>query len=383
MKLLSKKTGAQQSKKGQFIVFGMCSLLALVLCMVTLVITVNQVESEGVSAEPEQQTLQNKTQLDNKSPVLAEYISELVDKTHNNKFIKVNSFTDISVDDDKIVVTDEQGDSVDPTLLIYAKNKILGVADSWYGADYTGVFGTAYDKMPVVELTSHEGVKGSFTTGLADDNGQPVYNDEGELVDGDCYYVTFVVVGEMVTDNSLSQAFRLDQAPDAGKKITEEISSVCQVSRGVVTPGDFKITAKVNRVTDEIVYIEITRLYNISARLDFKGDMESFGTADVQLEYKVTEHFDYYYAGISFTDEQISADVGGEVALTVNAVIEDDSEYKVHFTSSDESVVTVDEMGYATVHKESAEPVYVTVTLEYLGERFTDKCAINVRTEEA
>ncbi len=380
---MSKKTGTERSKKGQFVVFGMCSLLALVLCMVTLVITVNRVEADNISADVEEEALQSKTHLDNKTDVLADYISSLVDKTHNNKFVKVNSYTDISVDDGKIAVTDEQGAPVDPALLVYAKNRILCVADSWYGADYTGVFGTVYDKLPVVEFNSTDGVTAFFTTGLADDSGKPVYNDEGILVDGDCYYVSFDVAGERVTDNDLLNTFRLNEAPDIGKRIIEEISYVCQVSRQTAVPGNFNVTAKVNRYTDEIVYIEITRCYDVSARLDFNNAMESFGKVDVEFEYKVTEHFDYYYAGISFENKKISAGVGTEIALPVYAVIEDDSNYKVYFASSDESVVTVDEMGYVTVHKVGKEPVYVTVTLEYLGEKFTDKCVIDIYAEEA
>jgi uncharacterized protein YjdB len=66
---------------------------------------------------------------------------------------------------------------------------------------------------------------------------------------------------------------------------------------------------------------------------------------------------------------------GEEAQLTVNAVIEDDSEYKVKFNSSDESIATVDEMGYVTVLKE--EPVIIIVQLEYLGEIFTDERVVN------
>ena len=69
---------------------------------------------------------------------------------------------------------------------------------------------------------------------------------------------------------------------------------------------------------------------------------------------------------------------GTEAMLSVNAVIENDSDYKVSFTSSDSSVVTVDEMGYIKGIKSSNSPVTITVTLEYLGEKFTDECTVNV-----
>ena len=40
-------------------------------------------------------------------------------------------------------------------------------------------------------------------------------------------------------------------------------------------------------------------------------------------------------------------------------------------------------MGYVTALKESEEPVYVTVTLCYMGKIFTDKCPVYVNGEDS
>jgi hypothetical protein len=60
----------------------------------------------------------------------------------------------------------------------------------------------------------------------------------------------------------------------------------------------------------------------------------------------------------------------------VNAVIEDDSDYTVKFTSSDEGIATVDEMGYVKLVKACDTPAVITVELEYMGEIFTDQCVV-------
>ena len=52
--------------------------------------------------------------------------------------------------------------------------------------------------------------------------------------------------------------------------------------------------------------------------------------------------------------------------------------YSVRFISSDESIATVDEMGYVKGVKASEKPVTITVELEYLGEKFTDECTVYV-----
>ena len=97
--------------------------------------------------------------------------------------------------------------------------------------------------------------------------------------------------------------------------------------------------------------------------------------------YKVTEHFDYYYAGIAFTNEPLHLSVGEEGVVSVNAVIENDSDYTVKFFSSDENIAAVDEMGYVTALKASDKPVYINVTLCYMGHVFADQCPVYVDNE--
>ena len=96
------------------------------------------------------------------------------------------------------------------------------------------------------------------------------------------------------------------------------------------------------------------------------------------FNYSVTHRFEYFYAGVDIAESEITIAEGKESAVTVNAVIEDYSDYTVRFISSDESIATVDEMGYVKGVKTSEKPVTITVELEYLGETFTDECIVYV-----
>ena len=69
-----------------------------------------------------------------------------------------------------------------------------------------------------------------------------------------------------------------------------------------------------------------------------------FGTKTVEFQYGVNEKYEYFYAGVTLSQNEMTIEKGEEAQLTVNAVIEDDSEYKVKFNSSDESIATVDEI---------------------------------------
>ena len=375
------KPQKEQTKKKQFIIFGLCSIVALVLCMVTLVVTVKRIEGDTYQ-DPSAENKVSATILKNDFATLSDYAKKLTDLTQKNQFVKISSYTDVSVDDSSVKVTDTQGAEVDNSLIIYAKNKIMPTVDSWYDEDYTGKFGDMLEVRPVVNLTDAENTASNYTTGLADENGAPVFDDEGVLIDEDFYFVTFKMNGAKASIKS-ADTFRTKALPEVGEMLKKELSTVCKINKSTVAPADFGITLKVNRFTDKIDYLEVTRVYNVMADVSFIGDMSTFGEKSIEFTYKVTEHFDYYYAGISFTNQPLRLDVGEEAVLSVNAVMEDDSDYQVKFISTDESVVVVDEMGYVTALKESEEPVYVTVTLCYMGKIFTDKCPVYVNGEDS
>lgn len=368
----------EQSKKKQFVVFGLCSLVALVLCMVTLVITARQVEKENISSSEGAVVKQSATEMKSDVTFLSDYAFSLTKKAQNNRFVKINSYTGVSVDDSTVRVVDKQGNEKDNSLLLFSKNRLITAVDGWYGEDYTGVFGTVYDKMPVIDLLDVKTAAARYTIGMADDKGNPVYDDSGVLVDEGFYYLTFNADGKSATEKSIAGTFRISEAPAVGEMLKKELKAVCTVTDSRVEPSGYTAVLKTNRFTDEIVYIELERLYDVKADVAFTGNMSAFGEGSVEFTYKVTEHFDYYYAGVSFTNEPLSLGVGEEGVVSVNAVIEDDSDYTVTFASSDESVATVDEMGYVTALAESDEPVYITVTLKYMGEEFTDECPVYV-----
>ena len=375
------KPQKEQTKKKQFIIFGLCSIVALVLCMVTLVVTVKRIEVDTYQ-DPSAENKVSATILKNDFATLSDYAKKLTDLTQKNQFVKISSYTDVSVDDSSVKVTDTHGAEVDNSLVIYAKNKIMSTVDSWYGDDFTGKFGDMLEVRPVVNLTDAENTASNYTTVLADENGAPVFDDEGVLIDEDFYFVTFKMNGAKASIKS-ADTFRTKALPEVGEMLKKELSTVCKINKSTVAPADFGITLKVNRFTDKIDYLEVTRVYNVMADVSFIGDMSTFGEKSIEFTYKVTEHFDYYYAGISFTNQPLRLDVGEEAVLSVNAVMEDDSDYQVKFISTDESVVVVDEMGYVTALKEREEPVYVTVTLCYMGKIFTDKCPVYVNGEDS
>ncbi len=365
-----------QGKKKQFIIFGACSVFALVLCLVTLVITVKNVEKENNSQQAVEET-QSKTSLKGEKEELVDYIKELTDYTQSNKFVKVNAYTDIKIDDSKIAVNGEV-DGKDAKLVAFLKNQFIGTVDSLYKDDFNGTFGTVYEDMPVVDLGLSEAAEYNFSQGLTDESGNPAFDDEGNLIDKDYYFITYTVKGDKIASPEEKKAFEIDRIPDVKGEITKALSSVCKINDLKYSADDFAIKLKINRLTDEIYTLEIKRVYSVTMDIDFVNELKVFGNKTIDLEYEVNQVYEYFYAGVALSQSELFIEKGDEAVLTVNAVIEDDSEYEVEFISSDESVVTVDEMGYVNGISESEKPVTVTVKLKYLEKTFTDECTVYV-----
>ena len=369
-----------KSRKYQYLIFALCSLIAVAACMVVLVVTVRTVEGDN-SGAVEYETV-SKTEIKGETDELLAYLKALTQETANNRFIKADTYTDISVDDNSIVVFgDDSG--TDKDLLIYAKNKMLGGVDGYYPEDYKGVFGTVYEGMPVVDLPVSLVSDSRFSVGEADENGNPVYNtDTGELIDPDYYFITLYLNENSFSDGTVSRLFSLDKEQTVAEKFKADLAGKCEIDGCDAKVKELKIFAKINRLTDEILYVNFEKTYSITADVIFANELEVFGSKKLEFDYRVCEKYEYHYAGISFAQNSVTVAPGDETALTVAAVIENDSEYTVTFTSSDEAVATIDEMGYVKGIKNSDTPVTITVTLEYLGETFTDECTVIVNDDE-
>lgn len=372
----------KSSKKKQFILFGLCSLLAMAICMATLVVTVKNIESNGSGDVNSTVNVESKTKLTNE--ILADYIYNLTNKAIGDGFIKVNSYTDVNVDDGSVIVTNKDGNSngKDQNIFAYAKNYFVPLADGLYGEDITGVFGENTGRKTVVEFTSFKNLKSNFTVGAVDEKGENLLNEDGTVVDGDFYYIDFELDGKSVVGEKEKATFGVQDLTDGISDINEKIAPYCEITSVDVTPDNFFIKAKVNRITDEIEYIELQRNYTVKGDFNFIKSLEVFGQKEIQFTYSVTQRYEYFYAGIDLLEEEITVNEKGEIPLTVNAQIEDYSDYTVRFISSDENIATVDEMGYVTGVKYSDTPVTIIVELEYLGKTFTDQCTVYVSNGE-
>lgn len=363
------------NKIKQFIAFGVCSIVALVLCVGVLVVTVNNLD--GDTSATENKAVINKTELGSSKEILITYINKLISDTEN-RFVKTKTYSDVSVNDISVPDSSENPGK-DQALLNFAKDKMLSAIDSYYAEDFEGTFEKNNSQKLDLALNKTDLKNADFSIGQVNENGESVFDDQGNLVDNEFYYLTFEFNGETVSnDKKLSKMFSVENDVSAKKQFLNAVKDSCIIEQFNAKPESFTIKAKVNRTNDEIQYINVIRNYAVTINASFTSVAEFFGEKEFSFVYTVTDTYEYSYAGISFIEDEITVGINEEQVLNVNAVIDNDSEYTVEFSSSDENIATVDEMGYVKVLNNSNKPVTITVKLNYLGETFTDTCIVNV-----
>ena len=367
------------SKIKQFVAFGVASVVALVFCIGVLVITVNNLGDDKNITE--NKDIINKIELDSSKETLVEYFNKLVLKT-DDRFVKTKTYTDVSVTDLKVLNSVSQ--AKDEVLFNFAKDKMLSSVDGYYDSDSEGTFEKENSKKLSLSLNKNLLKNAAFSIGQVDENGENVFDDEGNLIDYEFYYLTYQInIDNESYNKKLCEMFSVKDDFYAKEQFIDAVKDNCQINDFDAKPDSLAIKVKVNRENDEIEYINVIRSYTVTLDAEFINDAEIFGEKEISFVYTVTDTYEYSYAGISFVENEVTIEHNEEYMLNVNAIIDNDSEYTVEFTSSDEDVVSVDEMGYIKGLKNCDAPVTITVKLNYLGEIFTDTCVVNVSVKEA
>lgn len=367
------------SKLKQFIAFGVASVVALALCMVVLVVTVNNVGDE--SASTENKVIVNKTELDSSNKMLAQYINKLISET-DNRFVKTKVYTDVSVSELKVLNSVNQPQ--DDALFNFAKDKMHSVIDGFYDADFQGLFEKNDSKKLDIKIDEDLLRNAGFSIGQVNEDGESQYDDEGNLIDNEYYYLSYNIdVNDKAFSEKYAQMLSVENDLSAKEQFIEAVKADCKISGFEAVPESITINAKVNRENDQIQYINVIRSYAVTLDVEFVKNAAIFCEKLISFIYTVTDTYEYSYAGVSFVEDEVAIEHGEEYMLNVNAVIDDDSEYTVEFSSSDNDIAYVDEMGYVKGLKNSPQPAIITVKLNYLGETFTDICTVYVDVKEA
>lgn len=154
---------------------------------------------------------------------------------------------------------------------------------------------------------------------------------------------------------------------------------------GVLTVDSKKISYtglrtvyKVNRLTDEITSLKYMRDMTVSADVTFIGEYEELGTKNISFNITETNSYGFSWPALSLNKETLVIEPKNSDNLLAELTCENPLAMTINWTSSDESIATVDAEGYIDATKKTGE-VTITASFEYLGKIYEDSCTVFVR----
>lgn len=135
--------------------------------------------------------------------------------------------------------------------------------------------------------------------------------------------------------------------------------------------------AEIDRLTDRIGLLRFETKSSVGASLEMTGDYEAMGTVTVSAAVKDVASYRFTWPSVRMDKHEMTAQIGSSEVLKAKLTCDDPAAYDVTWTSSDESVLTVDGQGYLKPGKVYGDSV-VTASFTFLGKEYSDSCLVHV-----
>ena len=135
--------------------------------------------------------------------------------------------------------------------------------------------------------------------------------------------------------------------------------------------------AEVNRLTDEIGLLRFETKSAVAAELDMTGAYEAMGAVTVSANAKDQTTYKFTWPAVKLDKHETTVEIGSSEVLKAKLTCDDPAGYDVVWTSSDESVLRVDEQGYLKTEKVFGDST-VTATFTFRGKEYSDSCLVHV-----
>lgn len=174
-------------------------------------------------------------------------------------------------------------------------------------------------------------------------------------------------------------AFVPENTDEIKQKIVEAISSMANIKDDSFDYDSFNIYFTYDRDKNELNSIKTERVLTGKFTLSFTGVYAEFGEVTVSFKAKIGDNYSFDRVSFSINSDEYMVEKGDsdEIKHSVNSD-ESPADIEITWTSSDESVLTIDGNFYKA-HKVSDTPVKVTGTYTYLGRQYSDECLFYVR----
>ena len=196
----------------------------------------------------------------------------------------------------------------------------------------------------------------------------------------DDYEITLILKEEDA--DIVEKCFRQRSPAEIDALTAAAVDGKMQISNTKVAYNELAVVFKVNRLTDELKELSYRKKMTVKADFAFLGDYAAVegGSAAFDLEEK-NEYF-LTWPSLTLSASTMAIEPASQNNLLATLTCSDPTKHTVTWTSSDDSVVAVDDEGYfkAGKHKEAeSKSAIITASFEFGGKTYSDSCEVFVR----
>ena len=200
----------------------------------------------------------------------------------------------------------------------------------------------------------------------------PECGNEGTLREryDDVYKITITVAN--ADNNTFPKTENLEEVLVSGSVAGSDYT----LENFAKTDTEYRIYAEINRLTDKINTLQFITDSDVTADICHNYD----GSAHIyNVRVPVTDKykFDFTWPGLELNLHTYQVEAKSTNVLKATLSCDDPTAYDVEWSSSDESIVTVDSEGYIKSGKTLGEAV-ITAKFTFGGVEYTDECLVIV-----
>lgn len=300
----------------------------------------------------------------------ADYINKMLLNASDSSRVKTNVTTELSIDPDSVTMNASAADIGTLKFILQA------VTDNFTQLypSHDGDFGDGFDKLPEFLTTGKDITDFSVKRGVPDPE-----DDETATEENFNYFEVWFKGTSPYADNGIANTFTTSSADSVIKKIEADFSEMFELESHSVTVESCMTEGKIQRLNDQLDYIELVCDFNIKLNVIFKNAYSALDEKEIFFSYRTATKYSFTWAGVEIAEGTITLSPNEEETLPLSVILSDnatDGDYKISFESSDSSVVSVDKDGNIKSVSLSSSPVTVTVDFEYLGNSYRAECEV-------
>lgn len=366
---------SQISKKKSAALIITAVVLLIGICFATLSVYAKKTLNQPKFKIPEEKPIASATELPKDKAALCSYVNSLYEKAVKADNAEGSWHTDINLEGD-IVTPFKKADNA---ILAYIKDNAAGEISGLYPNESEVKMSEA-ENAPVIKLVPAD------VTGFTAEQGHT--DDAGNVSEDGFYFITFEINPESVNTEALTKSKIYNEAK-------KKIGGVAEIIECKFECESSSYSFKIDRITDEIVNVDVCNNYKIKADTQLNPELTSLLpmeqnslSANIELPYKTAERISFKWFGCRFTQRSMAVkpddmkSLPADVRVNSAATKED---YKLTFTPSNKQAVSIDADGVMTVSKNALsvlsapdEIVTITMKLEYEGKTYTDDLKVYI-----